>query len=92
MMKSRKSTQLGTAMDNASSLNMSTSPWSAASICEVAMNSYTLVNYLLAAVASALLAVFTAFSNVAVMVTAVRTASLHTQASILLCWLAFGDF
>ena len=84
-------TQPGTAM-NASSLNMSTSPGPAACICEDAMNSYTLVNNLLAAGVSALLAVFTAFSNVVVMVTVIRTASLHTQANILLCSLAFGDF
>ena len=56
------------------------------------MNSYIYVNNLAAAVVSAPVAAFTAISNVVVIVTVIRTASLHTPANILLCSMACGDF
>ena len=56
------------------------------------MNSHAYVNNLAAVVVSALVAAFTAFRKVVVIVTVIRTASLHTPANILLCSLACGDF
>ena len=79
-------------MNNSSSFNVTPSLASAACLCNYTMNSYIYVNNLAAAVVSALVAAFTAISNVVVIATVVRTASLHSPASILLCSLACGDF
>ena len=79
-------------MNNSSSFNVTPSLASAACVCDYAMNSYIYVNNLAAAVVSALVAAFTAIGNAVVIVTVIRTASLHSPANILLCSLACGDF
>ena len=79
-------------MNNSSSFNVTPSLASAACVCDYTMNSYIYVNNLAAAVVSALVAAFTAISNAVVIMTVIRTASLHTPANILLCSLACGDF
>ena len=79
-------------MNNSSSFNVTPSPASAACVCDYAMNSYIYVSNLAAAVVSAPVAAFTAISNVVIIATAIRTASLQTPANILLCSIAFGDF
>ena len=79
-------------MNNSSSFNVTPSLASAACVCDYTMNSYIYVNNLAAAVVSALVAAFTAISNMVVIVTVIRTSSLHSPANILLCSMACGDF
>ena len=79
-------------MNNSSSFNVTPSLASAACVCDYSMNSYIYVNNLAAAVVCALVAAFTAISNAVVIVTVIRTVSLHSAANILLCSIAFGDF
>ena len=78
-------------MNNSSGFNVTPSLASAACVCDYTTNSYAYMNNLVAAVVSALVAPYTAISNVVVIVTVIRTARLHAPANILLCSMACGD-
>ena len=79
-------------MNNSSSFSVAPLLAAAACVCDYTTNSYVYMNNLVAAVVSALVAPFTTISNAVVIVTVIRTASLHTPANILLCSIACGDF
>ena len=79
-------------MNNSTIFNATPSLASEACACDYKMNSHIYVNNLTAAVVCALIAAFTAISNAVVIVAVIRTANLHSQANILQCSMACGDF